>query len=308
MSAPSIHVNTARLSPLSIGTVSRIQNGTDELRQIELIQLQQNAMSFATLSTPFPPAAATVEHLQEGVVDSRPDVQRITLSPVPTGGTFNLTIDGENLWRIPFDVGTAEFQEILGEDFTVRKVGTASWEITTVENGAIDSVTVDVANLIVPTGVSGVLPLNTLPVWSAFIDTTKKVLTLTLEVQIVADGQDPETILQMPVEISRNVINLATLEATTLVAAQAAYAALLADGVNAIWTTAITALTGGGTALDAESTETKGLGFRIDFPLNGFIRKFILKAGPADPDNPTGEVAPLDYDAGTNDKHWEEAT
>jgi hypothetical protein len=70
------------------------------------------------------------------------------------------------------------------------------------------------------------------------------------------------------------------------------------------YTNTNTALTGGGTALDAEVTASFALGYRIDFLLNGRLQSWELVAGAADATDPNGQVAPLDYNAGTNNKHW----
>jgi hypothetical protein len=301
MAAPSIMVNTARLSPQSVGVVSQVQNGTDDLQQIELIQLQQNAHVFNVLADAFPSAGATVTHPQSGN-DDKPDIQRITLSPLPYDGTWDLTYDRGIYPSLPFDIKGSALAALLGENVT-KKAGNV-WEISTIDYREVDDATVDATNLRVPKGVRGTLGLNTMAVWLSFIGTTAKVKTFTLEVQLVWPGEDPQTVFQGPVEIARNVINLASIEAATLLGLQSTFTALF-GGVAATWSTAITGLTGGGTALDAVPTESLALGARYDFPLNEVINTFVLKAGAADPTDPTGQVAPLDYNASSNNKHWE---
>jgi hypothetical protein len=48
-----------------------------------------------------------------------------------------------------------------------------------------------------------------------------------------------------------------------------------------------------------------GLGSRLDTFINSIARSWFLEAGSADPDDLIGQVAPDDYDADTNDVHWQ---
>jgi hypothetical protein len=297
--------NTARLAPLSVATVSRVQIGNPDAQEIVLIQLIQNAYVFNIIADALPAAAATVEHVQEGTSEL-PDIQRITLNPRPYAGTFDLAIAGTAIVGIPFDVSRAQLQSMVGPLYEVERLGRAEWIVQTVEPGAIADIEVDVTDLTVPSGVKGTLALNTIAIWRTFLATTAKVLTFTLEVQLQFPGESSRTIFQGPVEMSRNVLNLDTLSSATTLGLQTTYSALY-GGIQATWSTAITALTGGGTALDAVPTTLLALGARYDFPLNGSVRTFILVAGAADPTDPNGQVAPLDYNAGSNNKHWESA-
>jgi hypothetical protein len=303
MPSPSIIVNTGRLSPLSVGIASLVQAGTDALQQIELIQLQQNAYVFNIIADPFPSAGAQVDHLQTGT-STLQDIQRITLSPMPYDGTFDFTLNGVTYTQIPYNISGKDLQAILGNGFQVAKRASNAWDIMQIATGALTLAAVDVSKLVVPEGVKGTLGLNNMAIYLAFIASQADVLTFRLEVQLVWPGQDPQTIFQAPIEISRNVINLATLRSATTLGLQSAYTAIF-GGIAATWSTAISALTGGGTALDGVPTAGLALGARYDFPLNGKIQSWVLKAGAADTGDPTGQVPPLDYDAGSNNKHWE---
>jgi hypothetical protein len=50
----------------------------------------------------------------------------------------------------------------------------------------------------------------------AFLDSGTTILDLTLEIQVTPTGGLPSTVLQLPVAVSKNVINLANLVATPL--------------------------------------------------------------------------------------------
>jgi hypothetical protein len=62
----------------------------------------------------------------------------------------------------------------------------------------------------------------------------------------------------------------------------------------------IDALTGTPDALETVPTISLGLKTKINFVIDDSEQSWILKSGPAG----AGEIAPLDYDASTNDKHW----
>jgi hypothetical protein len=243
-----------------------------------------------------------VDHVQEGTIEL-PDVQRIKLSPLPYAGTFDLTIDDITIVAIPFNAGQSQLQSMVGNAYEVEQIGNGEWIIQTVETGAIADIAVDVADLVVPTGVKGTLALNTIEIWRVFASTEAKVLTFTLEVQIQFPGESSRTILQMPVEMSKNVINLDTLAAASVLGIQTTLSALFGSRAFT-WTTALTGLTGGANKLESVATTSLALGSRYDFYLNGVNNSFVLVAGAADATDP-GQVAPLDYNAGSNNKHWE---
>lgn len=295
--------NTAKLAPLSVATISRVQAGTVDVQEIVFIQLIQNAYVYNVLANPLPSPGSNVDHIQEGTSEL-PDIQRISLTPLPYDGTFNLTIAEKTSVGIPFNAGRAQLQSMVGPLYEVEHTGNSEWIIQTVAPGAVAAITVDVTDLIVPKGVRGTLALNVIEIWRAFLATTAKILTFGLEVQLQFPGESSRTIFQGSVEMSRNLLNLDTLKAATTLGLQSVYSALY-GGIAATWSTAITALTGAGTALDAVPTAALALGARYDFPLNGTIQSWVLKAGAADPADPTGQVPPLDYSAGTNNKHWE---
>lgn len=303
MATPSIVVHTGRLSPLCIGTVSQVQNGTDQLQQIELIQLNQNPYALGNPANALPVAAAIITPTQVGT-SSRPDIQRVTLNPLPYDGTFNLVIGGTTYWQIPYNATAAELQATIGSAYVVTKKGNSDWQIATVALADLGAITYDVTQLVVPVGVQGELSLNQMGIWLAFVAAAANVLKFTFEVQIVWPGEDPQTVFQDTVSVSRNVINLNTLVSATLLGLQTSYSALV-SGVGFTYSNSITGLTGGGTNLDAVTTAEKTLGYRYDFWLNNQLNSFFRVSGAADGADPTGQVPPLDYDAGTNNVHWQ---
>ncbi len=303
MPATSIAVNTGKLSPLSVGQVSRVQAGTGALQQIELIQFVQNPYALATPANALPLAAAQVTHPQIGTA-TLPDVQRITLNPLPYDGTFNFTYDGTTYTQIAYNASAATVQGLLGAGYIVTKPFTNVWQIKKIAPGAVVLATVDPSQLVVPIGVTGTLSLNQIGIFQAFLASQATTLTFWREIQIQFPGEDSITVFRDKQSVDRNVINLNTLLSATLIGLQTTYTALY-GGVPFKYTNAITGLTGGAGKLDNEVTAGFALGYRIDFPLNGSLQSWQLVAGAADPADPTGQVAPLDYNAGSNNVHFQ---
>ena len=67
----------------------------------------------------------------------------------------------------------------------------------------------------------------------------------------------------------------------------------------------IISLTGSEPALQSEITVGKSLKYRIDTFISGNLRSWFLTTGAADGGDPTGQVAPTDYNVGTNNVHWQ---
>lgn len=296
--------NTSKLAPLSVATVSRVQVGTADVQEIVLIQLVQNAYAFSNPENPLPPKGSTITPVQAGTSDV-PAIQRVTLNPPAYGGHFNMVIVGKQASAIPYDASGADMQAFVGPSYDVTQLGNGDWEIATVENGAIADITVDPAFLLVQIGVTGPLSLNRMEIWRAFVNSRADRLWFIFEIQLQWPGEDPITVYRDKVFLDRNVINLNTLLPATMLGLQTTYTALF-GGVGYIYTNQITGLTGGAGKLDGFiTTADKALGFRVDFMLNGIPQSFYLKAGAADGTDPTGQVAPTDFNGGSNNKHWE---
>jgi hypothetical protein len=161
----------------------------------------------ATLSTPFPAAAAQITSPQSATADL-PATKRITLDPAPYAGTWILTLDDNDPFEIPFDAEAAQVRALAGPNYTVRKRASNAWEISGTEPNQDVTIAVDVSGLIVPVGVSGAIAINTQALADAFTTAgSPKWLRVTREVHI--DGvpifQDDR------VEIARAVLDLSSL-------------------------------------------------------------------------------------------------
>lgn len=172
----------------------------------------ENPYCLATIATPFPVAAAQITTPQSATADL-PATKRITLDPPPYGGSIIVTVDDNAPFEIPFDADAIEiFAKTPALRYSIRKRGTNAWEISGTEPNQDVTITVDVSGLLVPSGVSGRVILNTNELAAAFAaEGSPKWLKLTREVQVQFPGEALPHIYQGTVEIARALLNLSSL-------------------------------------------------------------------------------------------------
>lgn len=288
----------AGMSPLSVVSVARAQPGTDRLHEVQIIRLLAYPAAFALLATPFPVAAAQVVEVQS-IASDRPAVKDLVLDPEPYGGDWLLTVNGRKA-VLPFDATAERVQSLAGTSVFVSKRAANVWRFTASEVNKPIELASDLTNLIVPKGVTGPISLNTPGIFELFAATTAKFLKLTLEVKIAFPGQAAHS-YQGAIELWRDLFNEGTLVPPTLQGLQ--FVASNLAGTPFVYTNEITALRGGAFSLESVDTSALQLDTLYLFPVGGTVNSFWLKAGPADPDDPTGQVAPLADDT----RHWERA-
>lgn len=112
-----------------------------------------------------------------------------------------------------------------------------------------------------------------------------------LEVRITKDSQD-ELLLR---------------EATSIVKTATSTLPVPVLPVRVMYNSTITSLRGDVTSLDTIATVSLGTGTLLITVIDNIVQMWLLVDGAADGGDPDGQVAPLDYDAGTNDRHWVKA-
>lgn len=289
----------ANMSPYSVLVPSRVQAGTTGLHEVQLLRLIAVPYCAAVISTAFPIAASAVETIQ--IATQRiPETERLTLDPQPYGGTFLFTLDGKQ-FEAPFDATEAQIAALIGPRYTVVHRATNAWDISGADAAQEIAITaVDVSKLLVPKGVTGRMPMNTAGMFDAFTATGATTLRFTYEITIQWPGEDPQKVYQVIYEVHRDLGDTGSL-------LPAAMSALMSIASEFTYARTITALRSGLFSLEAVATIALAID-TIYIPLiGGYPQWWILKAGAADVDDPTGQVAPLDYHASTNNKHWERA-
>lgn len=203
---------TSSLFPDTSIPVSEVVAGTVSVPEVQVVQLVVNPYCLTTSWTPFSAAAAAVTVLAAGS-GSTQNVQVVSLDPVPYGGTFQITTSILTTAAIPYNATAQQVQDALGgsTNYTVTGAAGGPWTITKTANGSVATHTVSVTGLDVPVGLNGTLNLSTYALFNRFLATTDDEITLTLEVQVNPDGNNPGTVLQVPITVTRDVINYSNI-------------------------------------------------------------------------------------------------
>lgn len=157
----------------------------------------------------------------------------VATGTTPTTWTNGSTLKEVRSYTADYNISEEEMQTLVGStDHVVTKSAGNSWTFQWLTNGAHDAIAANVTGLSVPIGVSGALSLSTYGLFQAFAATTAETLTLTLEVELQFSGEDPRTVLQVPIVIARDVIDLANLVPTAMPTSALVGSMLFVDAVN----------------------------------------------------------------------------
>lgn len=224
-----IAADTSGLNPNTAMISSRVVDGSATAQEQQLLQLVVTPYALCDSWTQLPGAAAIVTNVQTGT-GSLPSIQSINLNPAPYDGTFQITTNLGTTGAISSQATAAQVQTALnaisGGAYTVVGNTAGPWTITNGTNGTIAAFTVNVSNLLVPVGLSGILTLATFAMVEAFIAAGTPNLALKLECQVIPAGGEQNTVLQLSTNVNKNVINtsqiIPTPTANYLTAAQIA--------------------------------------------------------------------------------------
>ncbi len=188
-----------------------------------------------------------------------PCVQLLTITPGAYDGSFQITTPLITTSAIAIPLGGTTAQSIqtalnaLGSAYSVT--GNAGGPFSISIAGAAVPYTANATGIIVPIGLTGTMNLSTYPMWQAFIAADLDEITLQCEVQVTPSGGGQSTPLLIPVQVSKNVINLSRLVPAPTVAY---YTQAQVDAAIAA---AVAALTDIGTTLTVSGagTQTDGL-------------------------------------------------
>lgn len=205
---------TSNLYPISTINVFTSQTGTSALHEVQIIRVIENPYCYAVLSTAFPVAAASVTTIQTQTA-SLSAIKKLTLDPMPYGGTVLITLDGVS-FEASYDSTTSEMQVLAGSNYTVVRRANNAWEFTRNTVNTAMTLSAVVTNLLVPVGVTGLMPLNTLGMFQAFNATEADTLQLLLEVNITFPGFAAQKVYQEMIEVHRDLIDLALLTTASL--------------------------------------------------------------------------------------------
>lgn len=192
--------------------------------------------------------------------------------------------------------GAGDVQAVFGQIYNVTKAGEYTWEFVALQNGTQATITGNSTGLVFAEIFTGNVDLNNWNMLLAFNAVTTDSIDSTLEIQVTEPGQLPVKVLNIPVTIRRDVIDVASVVSPTP----------SSDVGNVYFFGSITGYTGGGgTNLDGVATTTLGVPRFAQFvhSTDG-LRGYLLRAG-TDAESSPSLIRPDDYNGASNAKVWQ---
>lgn len=201
------------LFPVSGVLIDEVTAGSISVREVQSLALEQIPAAFQDTFTNFPAAAGVVTDLVVGVTDTTSAVQRISLDPLPYGGTFGITCLTKQTVQIPFGADASDVQTALENlssvgvgQVTVTDSGNSQWDVAftgTLAEQPIAAMTVNVAGLQVPFGKLGTLDFD--------VDGIDTLVELGLDnvyfqIDVTPSGGKPFTVLQTVGELRASLL------------------------------------------------------------------------------------------------------
>jgi hypothetical protein len=292
------------MTPRSIVSVSRVEPGLSagvgSVREVQLIRLLANPYCFATLATPAPAQAAAVTEIQPATQDL-PATYRLTLDPQAYDGHAVVELDGKK-FALAWNASRSQVQFLAGAKYKVEKYSEKAWDFSGIEPAQGLDLSATVEGLVVAGGVTGTIETSTPGMLQAFSETSAAWLKFTRAVDIQFPGRKALKVFQDEIEVPRDLIDLGSQVPPTMLQFQ--FVASNFAGTPWTYTNTITALRGGVAALEAIDTALLTAGTRYEFLVGGHPVIAFIEDGPADGADVDGQVAPLNYHATLNNKHW----
>ena len=206
-----ITASTASLYPTTAAFIAEAQEGTGENQAVFIVRLEVQPAAYLELTDDFPAAAINVTATREGDVGIS-EIQLLSLDPVPYGGIYNLSYDSEQTTDLAWDATAATIQAALAALASADLVGvtvTGDFPLYNVvfasAIGAVPLITGDGSALLVPTGRSGSISINTTGVVELLSGSSRAEVTLEVEIvdEITGESWTP---LQNPAVFREDLI------------------------------------------------------------------------------------------------------
>lgn len=192
---PSIGIGSDTLTPSSYESISLVQQGTLDYRQIVFVELRQNPIALGVDWTALPQPGITVVETQPWDGVSR--MFRVTVSPIPKAGTMTFSY-GTKSAIMSYDASASAIGTAL--ECSVFSTGQYQWDFVLSEDSAL-AVT---GNLIGYNGYSGSINFATAEMHQFLAGASRK--TTNIEVSMSVDGER-YTLLQTTCTLSADVVS-----------------------------------------------------------------------------------------------------
>jgi len=206
----TLDYNENDLFPTSSIGVQNARAGTATVRQIYQVAIKQSPVAYTETFVDQEPTTPTIEVIKASAYAGDTKIWRLSVYPYPKDGTLVLGwTDGTSKTTAPFlaTAGGDTVEDIMNavyeDDWTVKKVGIYSWDIST-SKSSISSPTVNGSGLRSFQAKYCELSLNTVEVENLLGGTASQ--TAYLEVETLLDGVR-QTLIQTPVTFVNDIID-----------------------------------------------------------------------------------------------------
>lgn len=207
----TLDFNENDLFPTSSIGVTNARTGTPTIRQIYQVAIKQSPVAYTETFVDQDPSTPTISVIKTASFAGDTKIWRLSVYPYPKDGTMVLGwTDGTTKTTVPFlasatgdDVEGAMNDVDGGSDWTVKKVGVYSWDISTSKT-TIASPTVNGSGLRSFSAKYCELSLNTVEVENLLGGTASQ--TAYLEVETLVGGVR-QTLIQTPVTFVNDIID-----------------------------------------------------------------------------------------------------
>lgn len=193
---PTIVIGSDTLTPSSYESISLVQTGSAEHRQIVFVELRQNPIALSTTWTALPTPSVTVSEVQAWNGTNR--IWRVSIAPQPKAGSITIAY-GTKTATLAYNASPATISAALSPA-QVFSTGQYQWDIVIVE----DSVLTASGSLIGYNGYSGSINFATAECHQFLAGAERKATML--EVSISIDDKR-YTLIQTPCNVFADVVS-----------------------------------------------------------------------------------------------------
>jgi hypothetical protein len=207
-------VDTGKLAPLSAVLVKKIVVGDVDTREVTSIRIQQAPVASVELTDSLPAAAVSVVVNQVGDGTHNHRVT-ISLDPIPFAGSFKVAVGASETGYLAYNISTADLLAAIAGlasvgsgNVSISQLSTFSWELTFIgakthtDMGVIAG---SASALLVRKGRKGKLKFDT--VGCELVLLNQPFVTLSLESEVIPDGDYPNKILRQDIQLLESVID-----------------------------------------------------------------------------------------------------
>ena len=197
--------NSKTLTPFGSVITDTIQAGDASTKEIRIIRLRSQVYATKGVFTPVADITGIVTQISAGDGSSHA-IQIFKFSRQPIGGTFTITFDGITTISLPFDASASDVQTALGASYLVEGPNGGPWTVEKNVDGAVALGSMDVDGISGLDGWEAILKTSTKELFIELASTQETSISRTFEVEVTDGSGNVETVLQIPVTISKEVM------------------------------------------------------------------------------------------------------